>query len=560
MSLLLFFIVFVWFNNTLLVAQTDIPPITHIEFICSAYDNNELCLFADTRSTLDNIEELPDVLDRLYRSLTQEGYPLARLDSITNRYSDKGSILDIYISTGKPFKLESSRLIGYKDDITEITPVSRLTSVKLLKQAEELLDEMTDNGYPFAKVTITPNHIQEQEKLISAKIDFNVEKGYFTRIGDVEFPGARLTSKRLLRLESRLRSGEAFSRSELERAVERLERLPYVAYVDDPRLLKEGYNVVDIHIPIEERRVNQLSGVLSAAPGEAKPTGEFKIQFGNILGTGRKLRLEWLGLDPSRRGIQVSYREPWILSHPYHATVEFEQWIEDTLSATTRYKSTLEWEPSYRLTFSGSIASEYISGSDSAVTDIGSHAIWLQGGIKYNSFDNDWNPTLGFSAGISSASAVRYWHDGARGSSRLRRDEASVAYVRSIYHNLILFERLGFSDISGSGVVLEELTRLGGIGSVRGYEESSILSRGAGWAAIELRWRPDNESYLGLFTDVGYAYRVDPRIKPRKEFPLSFGITAMMLTKAGRLGLDLALAEGEAFQNARLHLRLEGWF
>jgi len=108
--------------------------------------------------------------------------------------------------------------------------------------------------------------------------------------------------------------------------------------------------------------------------------------------------------------------------------------------------------------------------------------------------------------------------------------------------------------------VLEELVRIGGIGSIRGYTESVILARGACWGTAELRWRPDRNGYLGLFGDVGYVYRDDTRIKPKKKIPIAFGLTSVLITRAGILGLDLALATGEPLRNARLHVRLEGWF
>ncbi len=539
--------------------QDNSSPI-RLEFHSSEFSSRELLDLAGSRTLMRDIEELPSILNRLYESLKAEGYPLAKLDSIVSYHNEKGKAFKLYIGINKPvcFYENKPDIDSIAEPIT--TQEKEIRLYELFVRVDEILDELTDTGYPFASVTIVPVDVGEEDNEIFVRFDFRVEKRFHYRIKRVEFPGARLTGSRLLSLESKMRRGDEFSRSRLERAIRRLEKLPYIDYVGNPQLEKTGTGLLNVHIPVNEKRVNRISGVLSSAPGQDKPTGELKLTLGNILGTGRKLKLEWSGLDPCRRGILVGYTEPWILGYPWHTSVELEQWMEDTLSTTTRYKLAIEWEPADRLFISGSVTDEHIAGNDSSAMSVSSRALWREAGIRYDRFDQEWNPDRGYSVGISTASALRRWDDPGSSSSGLRREKVTAALAFPLVNKLILYTRLTVHDVSGSGVILEELIRLGGAESVRGYEEASIFARGAGWGAIELRWRPDGESYFGLFGDAGYVYREDSRIAPRKGVPVSFGLTAGMLTRAGRFGLDLGLASGEPLQNARLHIRLEGWF
>ncbi|NQT33788.1 BamA/TamA family outer membrane protein [bacterium] len=532
--------------------QGDNASPIRLEFHSSEFSSRELLELAGSRTLMRNIEELPSILNRLYESLTAEGYPLAKLDSVVSFHNEKEKILKLYFDISKP--------VRFYENESDTTQEKEIRLYGLIVRVDEILDELTDTGYPFSSVTIVPVDVGEEDNEIAVRFDFRVEKRFHYRIKRVEFPGARLTGSRLLSLESKMRRGDEFSRSRLERAIRRLEKLPYIDYVGNPQLEETGTGLLIVHIPVTEKRVNRISGVLSSAPGQDKPTGELKLTLGNILGTGRKLKLEWSGLDAYRRGILVGYTEPWILGYPWHASVELEQWMEDTLSATTRYKLAIEWEPADRLFISGSVTDEHIAGNDSNAMSVSSRALWREAGIRYDRFDQEWNPDRGYNVGISTASALRRWDDPGRSSSGLRREKATAASVLPLVNKLILYTRLTVHDVSGSGVILEELIRLGGAESVRGYEEASIFARGAGWGAIELRWRPDGESYFGLFGDAGYIYREDSRTAPRKGVPVSFGLTAGMLTRAGRFGLDLGLASGEPLQNARLHIRLEGWF
>ena len=548
------------FQTELQAVQQDNSSPIRLEFHSSKYSSRELLDLAGSRTLVRDIEELPSILNRLYESLTAEGYPLAKLDSVVSYHNEKGKALKLYFDISKPVRFyENESVIDSTAD--HITVREKEISLRdVFVRTEEILDELTDTGYPFASVTVVPVDVGEKDNEIAIRFDFRVEKRFHYRIKRVEFPGARLTGSRLLSLESKMRRGDEFSRSRLERAIRRLEKLPYIDYVGNPLLEETGSGLLNVYIPVNEKRVNRISGVLSSAPGQDKPTGELKLTLGNILGTGRKLKIEWSGLNPCRRGILAGYTEPWVLGYPCHASVELEQWMEDTLSTTTRYKLAIEWEPADRLFIVGSVTDEHIAGNDSSAMSVSSGALWREAGIRYDRFDREWNPDHGYSVGISTASALRRWDDPGGSSSGLRREKAMAASTLPLVNKLILYARLTVHDVSGSGVILEELIRLGGAESVRGYEEASIFARGAGWGAIELRWRPDSKSYFGLFGDAGYIYREDSRIAPRKEIPVSFGLTAGMLTRAGRFGLDLGLASGEPLQNARLHIRLEGWF
>ena len=564
------------------------PTPVLIIFHCPGYSSNELLEMTDTGQILYHTDELPAILERTYKALAFRGYPLAELDSLVyhltpplvppllRRGGESGSplikggrggsndVIELFISTGKPLK-----------SVGATSRSHLLTEGYILRQVREILDDLTDSGFPFASVSVMVENVEEHEDDLSTVVVFHVDKGHFSRLKSIEFTGARLTRSRLLRLESLLKRRDVFRRTQLERAVARLERLPYIDEVGTPQLYQTEPGLIRVVLPITERRVNVFSGVLSAAPNREELTGEVKVGFGNILGTGRRLQLEWLGLDPARRGILAGYREPWLFGYPWHGSFELEQWTEDTLSAATRLKFGLEWEPGDRLVLFGSVTDERIGDSNTkqiadrnvcatsnSITGSsgGSRAVWFEGGLSYDRLDRAWNPAHGYRARLSSASGLRRWKASDRSSSSLKREKAAAETILPLSERFVLFHGLAAEDIAGSGVVPENLIRIGGSGSIRGYAESVIWARGAVWGSMEFRWRPDREGYVGLFGDVGYVYREDSRVAAKTRYPVAYGITAGVLVKMGKLGLDLALAKGEPVQNARLHVRLEGWF
>ncbi|MDP8229244.1 MAG: POTRA domain-containing protein [Candidatus Electryoneaceae bacterium] len=472
-----------------------------------------------------------------------------------------------YAGSSGPVILNSTSIVGYEYTGISLSSGVPLTDSLLQHQASILLNDLTDNGYPFAVVTLVPSKVRNCDGYVSADVTFQVERGPFIRLRDIDFTGNRMTRKRLLMLESRLMRGSMFRQSDIERAIDRLERLSYIRYVGPIKLYNASPGVATVSIPVVERKVNSLSGILSVDPSNNKPTGELQVEFGNLLGTGRRLQFGWFGLNPQRHGIQLGYREPWLFGKPWHASFDLERWEQDSLSIITRYRVGLDWEPFDRMIGSGIVTDETINAVQE--DDSGSQAVWMELCVTVDRFNHRWNPTDGYQLSFRSARGLRWWDDRMsqnRSVNNLNRETMTVQAVHRMIRfdankpQGILFWKLSVEDLSGSGVVREDLIRIGGIGSIRGYAEENYLVRGIVCGTMELRWRPDVDGYFGLSADFGHIHRYDPQLYVPKRNLASVGITAMITTTAGRLGLNLALANGEPITKARLHIKLTGWF
>jgi len=107
--------------------------------------------------------------------------------------------------------------------------------------------------------------------------------------------------------------------------------------------------------------------------------------------------------------------------------------------------------------------------------------------------------------------------------------------------------------------------KLGGINSLRGYREEELFGTQIAWANLEYRFLLNQNSRFFLFTDYGYFQR---RVltEPDKSYTkisgkrLGYGFGLRIDSKAGLLGIDYGLGEGDSFSQGKIHLGVTNRF
>jgi len=88
-----------------------------------------------------------------------------------------------------------------------------------------------------------------------------------------------------------------------------------------------------------------------------------------------------------------------------------------------------------------------------------------------------------------------------------------------------------------------ELYRIGGMSTVRGFNQESILSKAYSIATTEIHLRVSEGSGFYLFADKGFVKTYEPN-QYKDSWPLGFGIGLNLVTKAGLFNLNYAVGEG----------------
>jgi hemolysin activation/secretion protein len=186
-------------------------------------------------------------------------------------------------------------------------------------------------------------------------------------------------------------------------------------------------------------------------------------------------------------------------------------------------------------------------------------------GYGFSSLDNAFNPRRGWTINSSMAIGKRSKSIADNQKQVSNRFDVNLelgCFLPLAKNSTVLFlNRSGnillFEDGKTVSLLDNEFYRLGGIKSIRGFDENSILADIYSGFTVEYRWLFDAFSNIFVFTDMMYYMKnsTEDRVE---DFPVGFGAGLNLQTKAGMFSISYALGTQQGnpleFQSAKVHL------
>ncbi len=435
------------------------------------------------------------------------------------------------------------------------------------------LELSEDSGFPFAVLKI--DSLEIRGNLISGVM--NYDSGPGISWDSLAISGESKTRITYVQQLSGLIPGEPFSQNSLEKAALTLRRSPYFTVIGAPEVSFQIQQATPI-FTIQDRRVNVFDGVVGFLPNENEAgkllvTGEVDLRLYHLGGKGRDFSVQWQRLNIQSQSLDVGIKEAFIFSSPFDFQVGFSLLKQDS-SFVNR---TFELDLGYRFSDGGNLdfftkrqAGDLISveGIDSGQTL--PEAIdyrWNQYGIGL-----DWDK---LDSPVAPRRGARLQGRFSLGNKRILQNtglpedvyaglvESSSQYQGwfSVEKHLYIKPAWGMW-IRGVGGVLEnknlflnELYRIGGLKSIRGFNEKNFYARRYGFLNLEQRLFFDQNSFLLMFLDA--AVIENPFEEQKIDQPFSFGTGINLDTDGGLFSFVFALGTSTtqplSFSYSRIH-------
>lgn len=422
-------------------------------------------------------------LDRITAFYYNEGYIKAKIGDPTITHKKKNIYITIPVEEGDPFTIGDVAITG--DLIVPLETLSQeLKTVEgkvfrssfLNKDMVSLSEFYSDQGY--ANVDITPlTTINDEEKTVN--INFEIAQGEKIYFEKIIITGNNRTRDKVIRRELKVAEGELYSNSKIKRSRQKLDNLGFFKKVNLTTARAGTPNKVVLNVEVEEKPTGSLSFGAGYSSVDSL-VGMIQLSQDNFLGKGQRLDLR-TQLGGTNR-LMFSFTEPWFLDTRWKAGVDLfnmERFYEDFDSESmgggirtghpvgefTRVDFSYEYEEVDISDVDDDASLEILQQEGASTTGA------IIAGITRNTLDNRFTPRRGTVTRFSSKFA------GLGGDNRFVTFIGSASRYFPLPRDSAFMIRgtIGYAiGYNGEDVPIHEKFFLGGLDSIRGFEDRSV--------------------------------------------------------------------------------------
>lgn len=524
-------------------------------------------------------------LDNIILFFQSKGYLLAKADT-----SEKtANSLSVIIDAGKQLKWARLKIgnlnpslaskIGFSEKLYLQKPFNG-------RQVSQLKDKIVtyyeNNGYPFANVRL--DSVTIDDNVLNATL--NVQKDHFFKLDSVVVVGnAKLNSKFLHRYIS-VYPNKPYNEQAIRGMSQRLIQLPFISQTRSPEVRLTN-RINKVYLFLDKKKATQLDGIVGVQPntntGKTVLTGNVKIKLLNeILHNGETFDLEWRRLQAQTVDFKGKLIYPYMFGSSFGSDYSIKIYRRDTSFIDINNELGLQYY------FSGlnyiklgikqrtsNIISTYGLQNVTVLPDYADVSTQLNGfGIFYEDLDYKFNPhrgisiTMNASAGNKKVRKNPKINDAAYNNITLNSAQymydANISGYMDLGKNNVLKLGLQSASIFGSAPLFaNELIRIGGLRTLRGFDEESIFTSFYTIGTIEYRFLFAQNSNIIVFTE-GAFYEKNGFNTYINDTPISVGTGINFETKAGILSINYAIGNqfGNGFdaRNGKIHFGLTALF
>ena len=520
----------------------------------------------------------------LIADLQQSGYLLASADS----YFVKSDTLKIFIESNAIYKwaqLKNNNLdngalnsSGFKEKIYRNKKFNVNQTARLM---QKLLLWYENQGYPFAQIQFDSLEINKE----SFKAHLKVNKGELFIIDSVTVKGTAKITNKYLQNYIGIKPGDVYNESAMRSIETRLKELPFVTVVRETDVfLLENSALVRMYL--NGRKASNFSGIIGVLPnnqqtGKLLLTGEANLKLKNSLGRGEAIEAEWRRLQAGTQSLNIRLAYPFLFNTQFGADGVFNLYKRDStflnlhrsigiqylMRGTDYLKVYLENKSSNLLSTKG--LQNLIALPDFA--DIRSNIYGLE--LNITRLDYRLNPRKGFRV----ISKIGAGNRTIQKNAALNPELYEGLQLKSIQFNgtidadiyFPIFKRatinLGMFGnwLNSKNLFENELSRIGGNNTLRGFDEESIFASSFAIINLEYRYLLEENSFLFVFWN-GAWYENKAINRNISDIPYGFGAGISFQTKAGIFSISYALGRQFSnpieFRTAKVHFGITSLF
>jgi outer membrane protein assembly factor BamA len=500
--------------------------------------------------------------NNILKKLAEKGYLKSKIDSSYLKDSIYTVIYDIgrpikQISIGYSQTIKESLLKKYTSDYTKQTITLKWDLVKPF--LNNLLEYYQKNGNPFTRIRLKNIHLKKNEAFATLEITKNSQR-YIDSIivkGYSKFPTPFINNYLDLNPHT------LFNTTKLKTISTRLKALSFVDEIKSPEILFTK-SKTKIYLYLKKKNANTFDGLIGFASKENGSglifNGYLDINLKNALNTGETIALLFKSNGEDKQKFNLKAELPYAFKSKITPSFDFNIYKQDTsfinIGVNLGVKYPINYNSNLGVLLNVETSSNLLSQQNTSVKTYNSFYY----GLTYNltSYSNSVFFDDKFKITVSVLNGSKTILDTKENQFKLN---LTASYLWALTPKSAIFVKNQSSYLDANNYVQNELYRIGGFNSIRGFDEESIFASNYSIINLEYRYRTSEKEYLYSVTD--FANYTNPILNNNSNL-YSLGLGYQFLSKIGIVNLSYVFGKTTnqdfSFSNAKLHFSIKTMF
>ena len=472
-------------------------------------------------------------LNRVQKRLKMNGYFLSRIDSV----SKKGEKYIAYLNLDK--KVDSV-LLKHKSIDNQILQKYNFKNnyIKIpVNQLEEILNDISTfqelKGNAFSKIKLKKLRIDN--KTLYAEINLTTSKK--RKIDKVIIKGYENFPKSFIKNYLNINSKTTFNKKKLMEISKLSKGLDFISETKPPEtLFKKDSTLIYIYLKkIQGSSFDGLVNFNSQENGKLQFNGHLDLKLKNILNKGEQLNLLWNSFGNEKQEFSISVKTPYIYNSKLSPEFTFSLYKQDSTFLNINLNANLKYQIKNNTNLFVSFNSEKSENSAENISNnISTYENYFLGfGYEYKILKNDMFRNDIFFININPSFGKRKTINN---TSQQIKIATTLAYLLDLNRKNSIYFRNKTALLNSTNYFDNELFRIGGNKSIRGFNEQSIFVKNYLLQNIEFRYQTSKSSYMYTITDLALITATNS-----KEKLYSFGLGYLFNSNSSQINISTAV-------------------
>ena len=491
-------------------------------------------------------------INKISKYLKNIGYFTNTIDSLVktkNNYSAYFSLNEKINQSEIYVKLKDQYLFNgfeFTNNTINIT-IEKLQSILL-----NISKKIDLEGKSFSKIQL--KNIKIKDKKLFAEL--SIEASSKRIINKVVVKGYDDFPKSFLKNHFNIRANSVFNEKKIKSISEISKNLQFVSEIKTPEVLFTKDSTF-LYLYLKKRKNNSFDGLINFATkenGDLLLNGNIDLELNNILNTGEKFKLFWNKIADERQEFEIALKTPYIFNSKITPELSFSIYKQDSTFLNTKFDSKIFYNLNTKIKFALTYNSESSINLDKRIENnienFSNYFIGFQ--FEFVVPKNDFFFNNKILLKINPSIGERNLNSNSTNQIKI---ETTASYIWELNSRNSIYIKNTNGFLKSNTYLNNELFRIGGPKSIRGFNEQSIFVNQYNILNLEYRFLTSEKSYLYTITDFAKTVTLE-----NTKNLTSLGLGFLFINKNSLINISSSIGrnEGEKFDFKKAKL-LVSW-